>query len=145
VKRVLARQFEGWRIKRRGGRSDGSTIITEESTRIRVLENNSSRQNGSNFYGAAHLPNFDKRLRAIRPEARSERWLRLGICGRKPPEKRPKKGVASRGIGFRLSTRLSIMERQTLNIPLPLASISPSYRPPAEESEVYRQIRLRHS
>lgn len=80
MKRVMAQQFE--ELEKANSvldGPDGSTIITERNRRaIQVLEKQlqSGKQRVAIFYGAAHLPDFDKRLRTqfgLKPV--ESRWL----------------------------------------------------------------------
>jgi hypothetical protein len=80
LKRVLAQQFE--ELEKANAVLDGpegSTIITERNRRAaKVLEQQlqAGKQRVAIFYGAAHLPDFDKRLRSefnLKPVR--ERWL----------------------------------------------------------------------
>ena len=80
LKRVLAQQFE--ELEKANAvldGPDGSTIITERNLRaVKVLEQQikAGKNRLAIFYGAAHLPDFDRRLRtkfSLKPE--NERWL----------------------------------------------------------------------
>lgn len=80
MKRVMAQQFE--ELEKANAVLDGpegSTIITERNRRaIQVLEKQiqAGKQRVAIFYGAAHLPDFDKRLRSqFKLKPVHERWL----------------------------------------------------------------------
>ncbi len=80
LKRVMAQQFaELEKANAVLDGPDGSTIITERNRRaIQVMEKQlqAGKQRLAIFYGAAHLPDFDKRLRTqfgLKPV--QERWL----------------------------------------------------------------------
>jgi hypothetical protein len=80
LKRIMAQQFE--EVEKANAVLDGpngSTIITERNRRaIQVLEKqlDGGKQRVAIFYGAAHLPDFDKRLRTqIGLKPVQHRWL----------------------------------------------------------------------
>jgi hypothetical protein len=80
LKRVLAQQFE--ELEKANAVLDGpegSTIITERNQRAaKVLQDQlrAGKRRVAIFYGAAHLPDFDKRLRTeFKLEPVSDRWL----------------------------------------------------------------------
>lgn len=80
LKRILAQQFE--EVEKANAvldGPDGSTIITDRNLRaVKVLKEQleGGKQRVAIFYGAAHLPDFDRRLRTqfgLKPQ--NERWV----------------------------------------------------------------------
>lgn len=103
LRRLLAEQFLDMEVLTKAfGGEEGSAIITDRNkAAVGVLQNEiaKGRRRLAIFYGAAHMEDFDRRLRkefALQPRPRDTVWLEA--WGLRDPEPAMKKPVPASGL-----------------------------------------------
>jgi hypothetical protein len=102
LRRLMAEQFTDMEMLTKAfGGEEGSAIITDRNkAAVGVLKNEiaKGRRRIAIFYGAAHMEDFDRRLReefALQPRPRDTVWLEA--WGLRDPEPTPKKPAPAAG------------------------------------------------